>query len=203
MRKRSWLLLCGVIVVLLALAGTLVYAGPLYQEPENQGDAPELLDPLAVDGEADEMPYHYMVKFVCGYLPPLGPEEEPVKPGNYATAINIHNYTTGAVVIYKRPALHYHEYAPDELPPVFWAEKFWIKKRRVLEVDCMDVWLLTGTPPGSFQKGMMQISMRGELPVVAVYTAQTNLEPPAAGAAADPGAGISIDVEYIEPFLRP
>jgi hypothetical protein len=43
-------------------------------------------------------PYVYAVKFVCGYQPPLphtGKFGEPVvKPGNYATDINIHNPQT-------------------------------------------------------------------------------------------------------------
>src|SRR5690349_11179977 len=35
----------------------------------------------------------YSVKFLCGYQKPLSDRlEPPVKPGNYATEINIHNY---------------------------------------------------------------------------------------------------------------
>jgi len=47
----------------------------------------------------------FAVKFVCGFQPPLTGAtggEPPVKPGNYATEINIHNYMFQPVAITKR-----------------------------------------------------------------------------------------------------
>jgi len=42
------------------------------------------------------LPCVYSVKYVCGVQAALAnlrlPSEPPVKPGNYATAINIHNF---------------------------------------------------------------------------------------------------------------
>src|SRR5690242_3393793 len=53
----------------------------------------------------------YSVKFLCGFqnpidVSPLGPQAEPpVKPGNYATAVNIHNFHTFPVNICKKAVL--------------------------------------------------------------------------------------------------
>jgi hypothetical protein len=71
-----------------------------------------------------------------------------------------------------------------------------------LEIDCRDIWTLTETAAGTFIKGMVDIGIPQELPVVAVYTAEvTDLMDPES--LTTTGAGISIDVEYIEPFLEP
>ena len=53
----------------------------------------------------------YSVKFLCGFqnpidVTPLGPQAEPpVKPGNYATAVNIHNFHAFQVNICKKAVL--------------------------------------------------------------------------------------------------
>jgi hypothetical protein len=46
---------------------------------------------------------------------------------------------------------------------------------------------------------MLHLGLPQPLPVAAVYTSQTNL----GGGSVDPGAGMSIDVEYVAPFLSP
>lgn len=194
MRARNVLLLF-VVLAAVALAAGMASAAPPHQDPDRPEDAAGLQPEGVLPEAVQEYAFRYYVKFVCGLLPPDAPEKEPVKPGNYATAINIYNPFTRGVRITKRPALHYRE--DEDPPPRFKRKVVAIKIQRVLEIDCFDIWTLTETTPGTFVKGMMDISAETELPVVAVYTAQTNLSDP--GAPPDSGAGISIDVEYIQP----
>jgi hypothetical protein len=54
--------------------------------------------------------WNYSAKFVCGVQDPLDPAknqlgEPPVKPGNYATEINIHNYNYKPFVVRKKVVL--------------------------------------------------------------------------------------------------
>ncbi len=158
------------------------------------------LTPGTAAAEPSSFPVQYMVKFTCGFLPDLPPEEgtTPLKPGNYATAINIHNYTPSGMPAAKRVALHYRMGTVPPYPPVPPAFNVWMASRRVLEVDCIDIWNMVGVPPETFLKGMVHIGMNQRLPVAAVYTAQTDLNP---NTPLDAGAGISIDVEVIEPFI--
>jgi hypothetical protein len=67
----------------------------------------------------------------------------------------------------------------------------------VLELDCNELWSYMALEPGEFIKGMVDIGSPVLLPVAAVYTALVtdHME------ITETGAGISIDVEYIEPFL--
>ena len=194
MHTNSTAVRIGAVLVVLVLATSLISAEPPDQGQlgrESMDNTPEGVSPLAeVEG------YHYLVKFVCGFQPISDPSKEPVKPGNYATAINIHNYTDHAVTIWKRPALHYTE-LDSEIPPIYPVRKFSIRPYRVLEIDCPVLWKLTDTKPGVFMKGMVDITIEEELSVVAVYTA--------AGAkdAASPvlESGVSIDVEYVRPLV--
>ena len=193
MPSRTTALRIGVLVLLFALAGALVSADPAAPQPERQlAEGVQL-----ADGSPHLAPVQYMVKFVCGYVAyqPTG-EEPPVKPGSYATAINIDNYSTDRQIITKRVHVHYREDQP--VPPVFAHKTAVIYPWRVLEIDCTDIWILTETAPGTFLKGMVHIGTGIKLPVAAVYTAQTNVtnEAPTAG------AGISIDVEQYAPFLE-
>ena len=193
MRSRTVVLRIGAIVLLFALAGALVSADPPDPRPERQ-----LAEGVRLSAASPHLaPVQYMVKFVCGYVAyqPTG-EEPPVKPGNYATAINIDNYTTDRQIITKRVHVHYREGQP--VPPVFAHKSAVIYPWRVLEIDCTDIWALTGTNPGTFLKGMVHIGTGIKLPVAAVYTAQTNIT----NQAPDAGAGISIDVEQYDPFIE-
>jgi hypothetical protein len=140
-----------------------------------------------------------MVKFVCGLQKPasMNGSEPPVKPGNYATAINIHNYQETVPCGTLRPALHYSLEA-SSLPPVFPVSQFLVAPLSVLEVDCNSLWRLTGSKPDTFLKGMLDLGLASELPVVAVYTAEITDRMGITGT----GAGISIDVEYLSPFIH-
>lgn len=67
----------------------------------------------------------YSVKFVCG-LQGINPDitvpaEPPVKPGNYATVINIHNYHRASVVMRWKavPAVSVLNVPANPLVPLF------------------------------------------------------------------------------------
>jgi len=121
----------------------------------------------------------YSVKFLCGFqngvdVSPAAPQSEPpVKPGNYATAVNIHNFHTFPVTICKKAVL-----APAEScftssatsPPCFKGFGPVIPVRLdpdlALEVDCQDiaVTLLHGILPPpplgpTFIKGFVEITV--------------------------------------------
>ena len=152
--------------------------------------------------QPEQFPVQYMVKFVCGLVPVQPPGEEgPLKPGNYATAINIHNYTfTSPIFGSTRIALHYREGVPfPSLPPLVPVKQLKLWRYRTAEIDCPSIWMRTNLPPGTFVKGMVHIGIGQLLPVVAVYTSQTVLDP---AVPPDAGAGHSIDVEEVFPFIN-
>ncbi len=128
---------------------------------------------------AEAQQFLYSVKFLCGQqttpttLPP--PNEPPVKFGNYATAVNIHNFRPTPVEIRKKAVIALPQnplgqrgavsnFAVDPLGP-----------NQALEVDCSNiVALFPPVPPlPAFIKGFVEIISPVELSVVAVYTAQT------------------------------
>lgn len=144
------------------------------------------------------MPFVYAAKFICGSFgtaqtPPTA--EGPVEPGNYATAINIHNphpdntvsFTKKAVLLFSviekdvGPETPRHPSLPvvqAELPPDWGME--------IDGPDIRDVLLHQGPPAPAFIKGWVVIeSPEFPLDVVAVYTVQ------ALGAAG--GVSIAID----------
>jgi hypothetical protein len=143
--------------------------------------------------------WSYAAKFVCGYSPIstiLGsvPKEPPVKKGNYATVVNIHNTAATDVKILKKVALAAPEKYPNTqlIPPT---KRFPDKlpSDHAMSVDCdeiVDLLVQNGTPPvGPFIEGFLVIDALGtastanvlpELDVVAVTTT-----------AADPAAAVN------------
>jgi hypothetical protein len=102
---------------------------------------------------------------------------EGIKPGNYATAINIHNPSlTETVTIFKRAVQAPPEMAtPVLLPPSSPLQTYKLSPGYAVEVDCADiVGLLGGTysTPLSFFKGFVTIFTREPLDVVGVYSAE-------------------------------
>jgi len=131
----------------------------------------------------------YAVKFLCGSLrPPLTPTdgmEWPVKPGNYLTAINVHNPNTFPVGFRKKAVLLYRfgTVMDPETPMPPGEYKFaQLKSDWGLEIDCLDIRkvLLAGqqVPAPTFIKGWVILEvfpMPGTLTippidVTAVYT---------------------------------
>ena len=141
--------------------------------------------------------YHYSAKFVCGQQAPGTGDETPLKPGNYATAINLHNYTDRAVALTLRPAVDYSLGAPTPRPAA--ASSVDIAPYSTLELDCPALLRLAGAAAGSPLRGMIDLALATRLPVAVVYTAEITDRMDLT----DTGAGISIDVEYLEPFLTP
>lgn len=132
----------------------------------------------------------YAVKFLCGSflpksVPPADGAEWPVKPGNYFTAINVHNPNWDAVSFQKKAVLLYRADKPanpeEPMPP---GKRFDAALRDDwgLEIDCSDIRnrLLGGTAPGApiFIKGWVVIEVSGTpghpeprpIDITAVYT---------------------------------
>jgi hypothetical protein len=133
----------------------------------------------------------YAVKFLCGSFlpksptPPVDGVEWPVKPGNYFTAINVHNPNRGSISFQKKAVMLYRADKPpkpeEPMPPgkLFEAS---LKEDWGLEIDCSDIRnkLLSGTAPGAptFIKGWVVIEVMGTpnhleprpIDVTAVYT---------------------------------
>jgi len=132
----------------------------------------------------------YAVKFLCGSLlpkpsiPPQDGVEWPVKPGNYFTAINVHNPNGSLISFRKKAVLMYRADKPpapeQPMPPgdLVSAE---LSPDYGLEIDCADIRnrLLHGAAQAPiFVKGWVVIEVTGnavdpdplQLDVTAVYT---------------------------------
>lgn len=130
----------------------------------------------------------YAAKFLCGsFDPKLISEREhlegPVKPGNYATAINIHNPNPRAIPFQKKAILLFAGTEPEpqreferpiEPRPPVRAE---LGPDWGMEIDGPDIrmQLLKGAAPSApvFIKGWVVLSAPAALDVVAVYTSHT------------------------------
>ena len=130
------------------------------------------------------MPFVYAAKFVCGSFgsaqtPPT--EEGPVEPGNYATAINIHNPSPRNTVSFTKKAVLLFSVAEKDvgpetprrpgLPVQAELEPDW--GMEIDGPDIRDVLLRPGPQAPAFIKGWVVIeSPDFPLDVVAVYTVQ-------------------------------
>ncbi|GAV22134.1 hypothetical protein [Carboxydothermus pertinax] len=134
----------------------------------------------------------YPVKFICGFIPnPSGPpeatlppgEEPPLKPANYATAINVINLTDHTISFNKKAVIalpegeHNNPIIGDKITET-------LLPNAALEIDCNDIVnnLLYGKnlPPVTLLKGFVVIEIPKlvscvkdfhPLEVVAIYTA--------------------------------
>ena len=119
----------------------------------------------------------YSVKFVCGTQAPLSnlnaPAEPPVKPGNYATVINVEglNSDIGATAIVS-PAGSAPSSNTISLSPL----SLFVTK----DITCADIAKAVGAPPPSFITGYVNIIDSGSrgLSITAVYTSQGCVFPP-------------------------
>ncbi len=176
------------LAVALAVAG---FVAGLYAWDARRVEA-QPADLVAVAGTTDV----YAVKFLCGVFPPsdaVGAPEGPVKPGNYATAINIHNPNPRIVNFQKKAVLLFDSNNPPDAfevphgPALDEPIKLRLLPDWGLEIDCADIRaVLLGLPPpvppppvpSGFLKGWVVIEVppapgKGTrlLDVVAVYTA--------------------------------
>jgi hypothetical protein len=125
--------------------------------------------------------YTYSVKFVCGLqsvpssqFPP--PREPTVKPGNYATAINVHNYhvaTSGTSFRKKAVIARPESVSPRGPISTIVGEK--LGPNQALSVDCNEIAKLfpSTVPLPPFIDGFVEIVSPVQLSVTAVYTTQT------------------------------
>jgi len=150
----------------------------------------------------------YSAKFLCGALPPTPQgqiEHGPVKPGNYQTAINVHNPYFQPVTFVKKAILMYATDATFqqgfEIPrPPGQLVQATLEPDFGLEIDCADIRqvLLKGmTPPTSnaFIKGWVVIETSGKvtLDVVSAYTAHGFKVDLATGTTSPEGFAVEID----------
>ena len=156
-----------------------------------------------VPGKAAAQAFVYSVVFVCGTL--AGPDEAPpgkegaVKPANYATAINVHNFLGETIGFTKKAVIANPQ--GQQRGRISAKQEDRLKPDEALEIDCPDiVKLLAGAASDlKFIKGFVVVESKTELDVVAVSTARS-VRP--AGTAAG-GIGFGIDVHYISPKKRP
>jgi hypothetical protein len=129
----------------------------------------------------------YAVKFLCGNLKAFGDErvEAPVQPGNYLTAINVHNPNPGSISFKKKAVLLFNAEKPGEPEQPMSPGRLFevsLKDDWGMEIDCSDIRnrLLKGIVPAApvFIKGFVVIEVSGAGPrleprpldVTAVYT---------------------------------
>jgi hypothetical protein len=163
-------------------------------------------------GTATGLPCVYSVKFICGdqaHLPNLRPPSEPpVKPGNYATAINIHNFHLDQVAFIEKSAVI--ALPESQQPrPISSTSTLELPPGLAFEIDCSDIvslFLPSTAPLPPFIKGF--VVLRGlpaggpfpplpTLSVTAVYTAQATTPIP------PPSGPVSIEVVPVQPFAGP
>jgi hypothetical protein len=171
-------------------------------------DAPQAA-PQAQTAVKGQYVWSYAAKFVCGFqdINPAGvaaPGEPVVKPGNYASEINIHNPNYKQIPLRKKFLVLVNQQNPQN--PWIIREPQQVEPLRVITMtlgpdyatmdDCNNLWHLTypGTPlpsPLPVFIGYLVILSPLELDVDVVYTAN------APGSLTVAPTGVSIDVERV------
>lgn len=105
--------------------------------------------------------FEYAVKFVCG-----SPVVPVVAPGEYFTAINVHNPAERPVSFRKKVAIALPGEKAGRVSKFFEAQ---LKGDEAFEIDCQDI--LKHADAQGFLKGFVVLETPSELDVVAVYTA--------------------------------
>ena len=106
----------------------------------------------------------YAAKFVCGKS-----DNRIVAPGQYFTAINVHNPspTTRAIYI-KRFAIALPEEKPGRISEF---ARGILGPDEAMGIDCENIYKHTGASPGTFIEGYALLYSPSELDVVSIYTA--------------------------------
>jgi hypothetical protein len=157
-------------------------------------------------------PCVYSVKFVCGEQPlspiPLPPSGPVVRPGYYATTINIHNYHLDQTASIQKTAVIA---IPEPSPPTTVIKSqvsntvfVTLPPGQAFEIDCNDIVnvLFKGTVfKVPFIEGFVELRPNSAtapfplLSVTAVYTSQQISTPE--------GGPVSIEVVPVQPFAGP
>ncbi len=221
MNVKRWTLVTLVTAIALSTAVAVVFAsrepGLRASAAANTFDAPQ--DELSQQAANGTYRWVYSVKFVCGYQPPLvdipgqvSRGEPVVKPANYATEVNIHNYNFKPAELRKKLILLVQPSAdgkeqrvirePESTGPltnaagaVNW-DKLALRNDFATMDDCNRFWRWMypdAVPPTPFPLtiGYLVIYSSLDLDVDAVYTAA------APGPVSEKSQGISIDVERV------
>ncbi len=117
--------------------------------------------------------FYYSVKFVIGKVETAEtPSQTPVAPGEYFTAINVHNSTHGPIdLIQKQFAIALPSEKAGSVIDWITVEPD-LKKDEAMEIDTADIRSHTGTvTQTNLLKGFVVIRSNVELDVVVVYTA--------------------------------
>lgn len=212
MLAKRWTSLLFLVVVIVALAAVAVLAG---RQAVANASTPAAVALSAADAPSQQQPagayrWNFSAKFVCGHQPPLSDlpggnfrGEPVVKPANYATDINIHNYNYKEVQIRKKVLLLVETTAngqkvlrePEVATPRAFASIVLGPDFATMD-DCNALWamLYPGTVPPTpmpLLVGYLVILSPIDLDVDVVYTAAVP------GLATDKATGISEDVERV------
>jgi hypothetical protein len=213
MSSKLW----TVVIVVFLLLGAAWLGGSVTRPVEASGPAPVEVRPAAPPAAPAEQVtpngaymWNYSVKFVCGRQPmdasgQITPGEPPVKPGNYATEINIHNYTyrefklrKKLLVLVEKGEVVGREPNTVRPDPKRFASVLLTPDSATLD-DCNALWRMAGeaTPPINplLTIGYLVLLSPVDLDVDAVYTAEVGTR--ATANEAEQPTGISIDVERV------
>ena len=160
------------LILVLLVVGLLASFGPV--QAQNPTPTPSKV-PTATPTPVRHV-FLYSVKFICGLeQPPTNlhpPQEPPVKPGNYATAVNVHNFGPTNLCVAKKAVVAFPESQPGQLISPFISFK--LVPDGAFEIDCTDIVSLLRVPTlPPFIKGFVEIQSSVQLNVQAVYTSQT------------------------------
>ena len=209
----------------LVLVGALLVVMAVVAVVAMQPQAAAGFIPAPVDTVGDSLPqqgivptttaqylWSYSAKFVCGYQPqpPQGTAgEPPVKPGNYATEINIHNYNYRQIPVFKKllflvgstpgaagPVAFFRR-EPEVAQPTKFV-KIALKNDEATMDDCNAIWRMADAAgvtliPGTLTIGYLVILTPLDVDIDVVYTAEV----PGTPSTQPVPTGISIDVNRV------
>lgn len=135
--------------------------------------------------------YSYSAKFVCGTFESSDPEQAVVRPGFYATEINIHNYQPEELKLEKRviPLVIQGRAIgrEPEFSKVQGEDGIVLPPDTATMDDCARITRILGLAPDEQVIGFLEIRSRLDLSVDAVYTVEGRSQ-----------ANTDIDVERVE-----
>jgi hypothetical protein len=201
--------LIGGTTIMLAALAVIAGAQPAHaaSAPNRASEAPAAQ--VITFPVASNYYWSYAVKFVCGLQPGQNaagqtqPGEPVVKPGNYATEINIHNYTYREVPLRKKIVLLVKDTQPigrepESQGPIAF-DRIVLKPDYATMDDCNRIWqLLNPNVPlpavMPLMVGYLVIISPLDIDVDAVYTAEV---PGRLDTANQQPTGIAMDVERV------
>ena len=204
--KRRYIAFVFPVLLIAAVAGMLLQRSNAAASPLGTSDAR-----VAQQATKGTYRWSYSIKFVCGYQPEMKLDpgvvfrEPVVKPGNYATDININNPQGRELALDKWITIMVQgeEVLAREPGSVGPRTKFnmVLKPYNATMDDCNNLWKLAQMPmppppASSLTVGYLVIQSPLELDIDAVYTAEVPGGVDATGQVSSP-TGISIDVERV------